>query len=178
MKNIGYTFYQFSAFYASLFPYDSIDIFEKIFKIIFFKLKKYHKIDSFIYLILSNLKNCIYEARNYEKHKKYYLYYKKNEIVEKEMNKINNLFKENSNRNTFVIKHQKNIETFIENIWIYYNEQKLIKRKKILNIIIFVIKKYIQYIINYPIILLLQINKKAELFRKVIQFALIKQSYE
>ena len=174
MKNIGYTFNQFSTFYVSLFPYDSIDILEKYFKIIsLLKLKKYRKIDSFIYLILSNVKNYLYEARNFERDKKYYLYYKKNEIIEKEMNKINNLLKENSNsnRNTYVIKHQKNIETFIENSLNLLQQtetdrdQKDIKYKNIGHQEVYLIYNILSNYSSFAI------DKKSELFRKVIQFA-------
>ena len=46
MKNIGYTFFEFSKLYYSLYPYDSIDIIEKFLKIIMLlKQKKYQKVD-------------------------------------------------------------------------------------------------------------------------------------
>ena len=44
MHNISQTYKEFSDFYITLFPYDSLDVIEKLFKIvILLKTKKYKK---------------------------------------------------------------------------------------------------------------------------------------
>ena len=64
MRNIGNTFKEFSVFYVSLYPYDSIDIIEKIMKITsLLKMKKFRKIDGFINLLVTQIKNFLQVCR-------------------------------------------------------------------------------------------------------------------
>ena len=86
MRNIGNTFKEFSVFYVSLYPYDSIDIIEKIMKITsLLKMKKFRKIDGFINLLVTQIKNFLQVCRKLDddknKIRRYQLYHKRNEII-------------------------------------------------------------------------------------------------
>ena len=175
MKNISNSFFEFCKFVISLFTYDSIDIIEKIFKIIMLlKTKKFLKIDTYTYSIITNMKSLLQEDHNKEMDKRYCKEYKKDNIIEGEMNKIFNLLQENNNRNIYVIKHQKNTEQFIEMfLTILYQTEKTETDKD---------KKDIKYKnLNHPEIFLFynlitsyaisSLDKKSELYKKLIKFA-------
>lgn len=169
MKNIGISFKEFSLFYISLFPYDSLDVLEKIGKIsMLLKLKQFKKIEIFIYEIINDIKNILQEIPNLDIDKRYMKYCKKNEIIEKEINKIFGLLQENKTRNSFIERNLKNIEMFIEkslNI-IYKTEiENDIKYNNISHQEIYLLyDKLVDYAIP-------SINKKSELYRKMLEFA-------
>ena len=176
MTNISKTFAEFTTFYISLFPYNCFDAFDKFMKIIsLLKIKKFNKIDGYMYSIISTKKFLIQTCRKYinekEKDKRYHIYYKKNEIIEEESNKIFNLLKENEKKNTYLIKYNKKIEDFIEKIldllYQIENEQDAqdIKFKNI---------NHNEVILLYDLLIvhvIPAIDKKSELFRKVVKFA-------
>ena len=177
MKNIGSTVLELSSFYISLYPYDSLDILEKYMTMVaILKTKKFRKIDNFINMIISQIKNYLKIIRKVDndknKDKRYNFFLKKNEIIEKEINKIFDLLKENEKRNTYVMKYQKNIETFIDkSLNILYptetdKDKKDIKYKNITQSeIILFFNVLIVYITK-------SIDKKSELYRKAIKFVI------
>ena len=176
MRNIGNTLNEFAIFYASLFPYDMVDFIEKLIKIIsLLKIKKYKKIDNFIHSIVSRVKdilqNCIYVEKEKNKDKRYNLYHKKDEIIEKEIDKIFDLLKENEKKNSFMTKYLNNIETFVDkslNILYQTENDKDKKDIKYKNISHPEIILYFNLLIFY----MPSIDKKSELYRKAIQFVL------
>ena len=176
MKNISKTFGEFTTFYITLFPYNSFDVFDKIVKIIsILKVKKFNKIDGFMYSIISNKKCFIQPSRKFIKEKnedkRYHIFYKKNEIIEEESNKIFNLLEENEKKSGFLKKYLKNIEEFIEKVLnlLYQSEnEEDIKDIKYKNI------THNEIILFYDLLILHvipAIDKKSELFRKVVKYA-------
>ena len=176
MKNISKTFGEFTTFYITLFPYNSFDVFDKIVKIIsILKVKKFNKIDGFMYSIISNKKCFIQPSRKFIKEKnedkRYHIFYKKNEIIEEESNKIFNLLEENEKKSGFLKKYLKNIEEFIEKVLnlLYQSEnEEEIKDIKYKNI------THNEIILFYDLLILHvipAIDKKSELFRKVVKYA-------
>ncbi len=169
MKNIGYTFFEFSKLYYSLYPYDSIDIIEKFLKIIMLlKQKKYQKVETLTYLIIVNIKAFIHLVRN-NKDTRFIYNQKKNDVIEPEINKLINLKNENEKRNSYVIKHKKNIETFIEIILNMLNQAESDKDKKDIK------DKNISHpecILFYNLLsnFSVSLDKKSDLYRKLIKF--------
>ena len=171
MRNIGYTFFELSKLYSSLYPYDSLDIIDKFLKIIMLlKQKKFRKVEAYSYAIIINIKTFIHNVRNYEADNRFEFNHKKNEIIESEIDKLINLKKENEKKNSFNIKHLKNIEAFIEKLlnMLYQTEndkdKNNIKDKNISHpdIILFY-----NLLSNYA---LNALDKKSELYRKVMKF--------
>jgi hypothetical protein len=169
MKNIGSTFYQFSKLYVSLFPYDSIDIIDKFLKIIMLlKQKKFKKVETLIYLIIINMKTFIHIVRN-DKDTRFIFNLKRNDVIEPEINKLINLKNENQKRSSYVIKHKKNIETFIEIILNMLNQAESDKDKKDIK------DKNISHpecILFYNLLsnFSVSLDKKSDLYRKLIKF--------
>ena len=66
--------------------------------------------------MIQQIKLFLFNTRNKEhkNDKRYNLFLKKNEIVEKEIKNIFNSLKENENRNKYITLHQNNIESFVE----------------------------------------------------------------
>ena len=177
MRNIGNTFKEFSIFYAALYPYDSIDIIEKIMKITsLLKQKKFRKIDGFINLLVTQIKNFLQVCRklddNKDKSRRYQLYHKRNEIVEKEVDKIFDLIEENKEKNSFITQYLKNIEKFIENsLNILYQtetekDKKDVKYKNISH------PEVILYFNLLMVYIIPGIDKKSDLFKKIVQFVI------
>ena len=169
MKNIAETYNEFSVFYISLFPYDSLEVIEKLFKIIMLlKNKKYRKIDSFISMILSRIKLilAISKYTELEKDKRFHKYSKKNEIVEEEMNKIYKIILENPKKQNYLIQHNNNIKKFVEKSLnlIFPSDTDINKKKDNLN----QVEKFLFFcsLLDY---IKETIDKKDELYRKVIQ---------
>ena len=174
MDNIFSTFYEFSKLYISLYPYDSIDIIEKLLKMIMLlKQKKYKKIESFILAFIDNMDdNFIQVIRNYEKDKRFIFNQKKNEIIESEMNKLITLKNENQNKNNFIKKYQKNIEAFIE---IILNMLLQTRNDKSQNDIEDVYISHAETFLFYKLLskyAMFSIDKKSELYKKVMRFIL------
>ena len=169
MKNISETYKEFCKFYISLFPYDSIDIIEKLLKlIILLKNKKYRRIDNFICTIISQMKGSLQIAIYIElkNDKRFGKYSKINEIVEIEMNKISEIISQNKNKENLLLEHGNNIKKYIEKFLnILFQSDTDINNKNI-NFnqaeIYFIIDLLIDYI-------KIAIDKKEDLYRKIIQ---------
>ena len=172
MHNISQTYKEFSDFYITLFPYDSLDVIEKLFKIvILLKTKKYKKKDIFISSILSHIK-IILQVSKYnglEIDKRFDKYSKKNIIIEEQMNKMYEIISQNPSKKTFLIKHYNNIKLFIEKSlkFIFPSETESNNQNNILN----PVETYLIFslLIDY---IKISIDKKDELYRKVIQIIL------
>ena len=168
MKNISDTYNEFCVFYISLFPYNSLEVIEKLVKIIkLLKDKKYRRIDNFISVILSQIKVILQISKYVElkKDKRFVKYSKKNEIIEKEMNKIYQIVSQSSQKEKYLLQHSNNIKKYIEKalnlIFPSENDKnKDININQVEKILIFV--SLIDYI-------KVCIDKKDELYRKVIQ---------
>ena len=168
MHNISQTYNEFSVFYITLFPYDSLNVIEKLFKIILLlKAKKYKKKDIFISTILSHVK-VILQISQYvelEKDKRFNKYSKKNQIIEEEMNKIYKVISQNPEKQSYLTKHYNNIKKFIENsLNLIFPPENENNPNNILNTveIYLIFRLLIEYI-------KVSLDKKDELYRKVIQ---------
>ena len=171
MRNIAYTYFELSKLYVSLYPYDSIDIINKILKIIMIlKQKKYRKVENFTYLLIVNIKNFIYTVRNYEADKRFDFNLKKNEIIEPEINKLLNLKKENEKKSSFIIQHQKNIEAFIETILNMLSQAESDKDKNIIKEKHISHPEFILFFNTLSNLAISSLDKKSELYRKVMKF--------
>ena len=174
MKNIAESYNEFSLFYISLYPYDALDVIEKLFKIILIlKKKKFRRLDLFISIILSQIKLILQVTKNIEpdKDKRYSKYSKKNEIIGEEMNKIYQTAIQSFKNQNYLKKYNDIIKIFIEkslNI-IYESEDSFDKNdkksdKEDLNqseIILF-----FSLLVDY---IKITLDKKDDLYRKVIQ---------
>ena len=116
MKNIADTFNDFSILYIALFPYDSLDVIKKLFKIIILlKIKKYRKIDLFISGIINQMKVILQITKHiYLQKDNRFDKYKKNSIIEEEMDKIHKIVSENYKNQKYLFQHNQNIKEFIE----------------------------------------------------------------
>ena len=173
MKNISETYNEFSLFYIILFPYDSLDVIKKIFKIIILlKIKKYRRLDLFASLILTQMKTILKVTKfiDLKNDKIFSKYSKQNEIIEEEMNKIYKIISQNEKKQYYIKQHCNNIRNFIEiGLNLIFPSEKNINNKKYnkdtnLNQseIYLVFKLLIDYIRVF-------LDKKDELYRKIIQ---------
>ena len=173
MNNIGNTFIEISSFYIEVLPYDAMLIIEKIIRIIYhLKLKKFKKIDNFIFDTITDMACFLEKVDCIEKDKRYNLYSKINEIIEYEMNKIYKLSKENNKKNIYVTKYLKIIETFIDNSLniLCQTESDINKKDSKYNIITHPEKLlFYELLVDYALV---SLDTKSELYRKLIQFAL------
>ena len=177
MKNIANTYYEFSSFYISLYVYDSLNVIEKLSKMMaILKSKKYEKIDAFIYLIMQQISSFLYSCYNkdHQKDRRYNLYLKKNDIVEKIINDIFSLLKKNENRNKYIKLHQDNIETFAKNTLNFLiqadnnNDKSDVKYRSISYAEkILISELLISYVIT-------AIDKKSELYKREVKYILDK----
>ena len=169
MKNISQTFNEFSVFYITLFPYDSLNVIEKLFKIIILlKTKKYKKKDLFISTILSHIKVILQISKYVElnKDKRFSKYSKKNKFIEEEMNKIYKEISQNPAKQKYLTQHYNNIKIFIEKSLdlIFPSETDTNNHSNILNTVeIYLIFSLLTDYIKASL------DKKDELYRKVIQ---------
>ena len=177
MRNIGNTFKEFSVFYVSLYPYDSIDIIEKIMKITsLLKMKKFRKIDGFINLLVTQIKNFLQVCRKLDddknKIRRYQLYHKRNEIIEKEVDKIFNLIEENKAKSSFITRYLKNIEIFIETYLNILYQSETVKDKKDVKYKNISHPEVILFFNLLMLYIIPGIDKKSDLFKKVVQFVI------
>jgi serine/threonine protein phosphatase PrpC len=111
-------------------------------------------------------------TKNLENDKRYNCYYKINEIIENEMDKIFKLSKENSKKNIFERKYIKIIESFIDNsLNILFQADSDINKKDSKYSIITHPEKFLFYelLTDYGLI---SLDKKSELYKKLIKYAL------
>ena len=172
MENIISTFYEFSKLYISFFCYDSLDIIEKFLKLIMvLKLKEYKRFHNFIRELIENVEFLFLQPfDNIENNERYSFYHKKNEIIEKEMDKTIPILKENIKKNIFVDKIKKNIEIFIEKyLNILYQSEKDTKNNRY-NILTLPEKYFLfKTLTRYGN---LTLDKQSELYRKLVIFVL------
>ena len=171
MKNISETYKEFCKFYISLFPYDSIEIIEKLLKlIILLKNKKYRRMDSFTSTIISQMKGKLQISTYIElkNDKRFSKFSKKNEIVEIEMNKINEIISQNTNKEKLLIEHSNKVKKYIDQFLNILFQSDMDINNKNINInfnqaeIYFIIDLLIEYAKN-------ALDKKEDLYRKIIQ---------
>ena len=172
MKNIAESYNEFSLFYIILFPYDSLDVIKKIFKIIvLLKNKKFRKLDVFVSLVLNQMKTILKLTKHIDikNDKIFSKYSKQNEIIGEEMNKIYKIIAENENLK-YIKLHSNNIRQFIEiGLNLIFPSEKDINNKKDkidTNLCQPEIYLVFKLIVDY---VLYSIDKKDELYRKVIQ---------
>ena len=176
MKNISETYNEFCVFFISLFPYNSLEVIEKLFKIIkILKDKKYRRIDNFISVILSQIKVIINLSKyvGLKKDKRFLRFSKKNEIIEEEMNKIYQMASQNSQKEKYLVQHSNNIKKYIEKSLnlIFPSDGESINtndKSQSLDININQVEKILVFV-SLTDYIKVCIDKKDELYRKVIQ---------
>ena len=178
MKNISESYNEFSVYYITLYPYDSLEVIQRLFKIIFIlKNKKYRRLDVFISSILSQMKLILYLSKDIDpaKDKRFKKFSKKNEIIEEEINKLYEEVTQNYQEQNYLKQHNNNIRKLIEQslIILFPSEEeenennasdKSDKRDKNINqseVILF-----FSLLIDY---IKVALDKKDDLYRKVIQ---------
>ena len=172
MKNISETFHEFCILYITLFPYDSLNVIEKLFRIIMLlKIQKYRRLDLFISGILNQMKVILQTSKNIDiqKDKRFKRYSKKNIIIEEEMNKIYKIVSDNYKNQNYLFQHNNNIKTFIEkSLAIIFpseidndnNDNKKYNINKIEEFLFF------SLLVDY---IKISLDKQDDLYRKVIQ---------
>ena len=181
MKNISESYNEFSVFYITLYPYDSLEVIQRLFKIIFIlKNKKYRRLDVYISSILSQMKLILHLSKNIDpaKDKRFKKYSKKNEIIEEEINNLYEEVTQNYQEQNYLKQHNNNIRKLIEQslIILFPSEEeenankesgKDNKRDKNINqseVILF-----FSLLVDY---IKVALDKKDDLYRKVIQITL------
>ena len=169
MRNISESYNEFCVFYITLFPYDSLGVIEKLLKIIkILKEKKYRKIDTFVCLILSQIKVILQISKHIvlEKDKRFSKFSKKNQIIEEGMNKIYKIISENPDKQNYLIQHNNNIKQFIEKslgLIFHFETENNNKNLNLNPVEVFLV---FSLLIDY---IKVSLDKKEELYRKVIQ---------
>ena len=169
MKNISETFNELCAFYISLFPYDSLDIIEKLFQIILLlKNKKYRRIDHFISVIISQMKIILHLPKYIElkNDKRFNKFGKKNNIIEKEMNAIYDIILQNKNKDNYLIEHSIKVKEYCDKCLNFLFQSETDTNNKNANFnqseIYFIFSLFLDFV-------KITFDKKEDLYRKVIQ---------
>jgi hypothetical protein len=178
MKNISESYNEFCVFYITLYPYDSLEVIQRLFKIIFIlKNKKYRRLDVYISSILSQMKLIVYLSKSIDptKDKRFKKFSKKNEIIEEEINNLYEEVTQNCQEQNYLKQHNNNIRRLIEQslIILFPSEEeesvanifsKSDKKDKNINqseVILF-----FSLLVDY---IKVALDKKDDLYRKVIQ---------